>query len=336
MRNTGKYLIPSIVAAALVAIGSFAWFRFNPSPAAPAPLQKIRIANVGLFSNFNVIAARKGYFAQNGLDAQVDEYDSGGTSMAALLSGKADVAVAADFVGVSNIFAHDDLTILAEVSSHVVWDVFARRDRGIKVPADLRGKRIGVTLKTAGEFYLGQFLTANGLQFKDVKLVDLSATDLVSKFESGELDAIVIFQPNGYAIRQRMGDQAVSWSAQDDRRTLALAYALRPFAEAHPDVIEKYLRALVQAADFNRMHEAESKALLASALDYDPAYMDFIWPRFIFGVTLDQDLLLDMESQARWIIANGLTDRTAVPNYLGFIWFDGLEKVSPGAVTIIH
>lgn len=336
MRNTGKYLIPTIAAVVLIGLGSFAWLRFSRRPAAPAPLQKIRIANVGLFSNFNVIAAQKGYFAQNGLDAQVDEYDSGGTSMAALLSGKADVAIAADFVGVSNIFTHDDLTILAEVSSHVVWDVFARHDKGIRIPADLKGKRIGVTRKTAGEFYLGQFLTANGLQFKDVKIVDLSATDLVSQLESGELDAAVVFQPNGYAIQQQLGDQVVSWSAQDSRRTLALAYALRPFAEAHPDVIEKYLRAIVQAADYNRTHEAESKALLASALGYDPAYMDFIWPRFIFGVTLDQDLLLDMESQARWIIANKLTDRTAVPNYLGFIWFDGLEKAAPGAVTIIH
>ena len=43
-----------------------------------------------------------------------------------------------------------------------------------------------------------------------------------------------------------------------------------------------------------------------------------------------------MEDEASWLIENGLTDATEVPNYLDFIYLQGLEEVQPGAVTIIH
>jgi hypothetical protein len=47
-------------------------------------------------------------------------------------------------------------------------------------------------------------------------------------------------------------------------------------------------------------------------------------------------MLILFEDQARWRIEQGLTDTTEVPNYLGFIYLDALEKVKSEAVTIIH
>lgn len=327
--------------AILIGLAAYASFRAYLSPTATPtasehPLRRVTVANIGEYSIFNLIAEENGYFRDNGLNAQVDEYDSGATSMAALLSGKADFAIAADFVGVTNYFSRKDLRILTTVSDQDVWQVVADKSRGISTPADLKGKKIGVTRKTSGEYYLGRFLAFNGMGLKDVKIVDLAPPQMVEQLEGGQLDAVVIFEPNGYLLKQKMGDEAIEWSAQMNQRTTGLAYATASYIEAHPDLVRMYLQALLKAERYAGAHPREAQALVARSLGYDEAYMSYIWTKIDFKTGLHQDLLLAMEDEARWLIDNRLTDQTQVPNYLDAISFDGLEAVEPGSVTIIH
>jgi len=333
---------PWIIGIALIAalLGAAVYFRHDARPMTPAaysgPVDKIVIANIGLYSIFNIVALEKGFFRENGLDARIDEYDSGHTSVAALLSGKADFAIAADFVGVQTIFTDERLTILSKVSDHDVFHLVARKDRGISGPADIQGKKVGVTKRTAGEFYLGQFLTRNALSLADVETVDLPPADIVAKIEGGEIDAALIFEPHVYGLNERMGNDIVIWSAQGDQRALGLAYSTKSFADEHPGTVERYVRALIEAERYVRENDRESQALVARTLGYTDAYVRHMWPKFDFEISLDQDLLLSMEAQARWSIANGLTGRPKVPNYLENIWFAALESVKPEASTIVH
>jgi NitT/TauT family transport system substrate-binding protein len=326
------------IAAVLGTIGVLLVRNPAPSPrsvtgVAPKP---ITIANIGLFSGYNVIADQKGFFARNGLDAEVREYDSGATSLGALLSGEADVAVAANFVGVRNIFMNPDLRILATANSHDVWRVIALTDRGIGRPLDLKGKKVGLTRKTAAEFYLGKFLETNGMALEDVVMTDLPASEMRAQLETGAVDAVMVFDPNAFLIQQALASHIIVWPAQGGRRELATVYTTRRFVEEHPDIAEAYLRSLVDAESFQSAHEDEAKAVIAETFRYDDEYIDRLWSEFTFAIRLDQDLLLTMEDQARWIIANGLTEATRVPDYLGSISFGPLETAKPGGVTILH
>lgn len=333
-------------AAALVAAGAFVLFLFRPGqdarrsvaqPTPPTAPVKITIANVGEYSIFNIVASAQGYFRDNGLEATVDEYDSGATSMQALLDGKADFAVAADFVGVTNLFTHPDLRILSKVSDQDVWQVIARTDHGIREPSDLKGKKIGVTRKTSSEFYLGRFLAFNGLGLKDVQIIDLAPPQYVKGIEDGSLDAIVAFEPNGYNVKRELDSDAISWSAQLGQKTTALAYTTAQELAAHPDVVERYMRALSEAQAYVQAHPDQAKTDLARALGYDQAYVTYVWPKIGFSLGLDQDLILAMENEARWLIASGLSGGHAqAPDYLDVIAFDPLAKILPSAVTIVH
>ncbi len=51
---------------------------------------------------------------------------------------------------------------------------------------------------------------------------------------------------------------------------------------------------------------------------------------------LDQALLTLLEDEGRWAIHNKLVDGEKVPNYLHFLYLDGLEKIKPEAVSVIH
>lgn len=310
------------------------------APAEPqtwsGPVETIRIANIGEYSLLNLIAREKGFFAANGLEARVEEYDSGATSVGAVLAGEADVAVAADFVGVRRMFDEPDLRVLAHASDHEVFRLVARRDKGISAPTDLRGKTVGVTLTTAGELLLGRFLTLHGMRRSDITAVDMPPAEMVAAIEDGAVDAVLVFHPHAYGIERRLGGRVVSWSAHGGRRTLAVIYATRRFVERHPGTAERYLRALVQAQAFLESHDADARRILTETMGYDPAYVDATWPDFRHRVALDQDLVLAFEEQARWLIDRGIVDRADIPNYLDAIWFTGLERVAPAAVTIVH
>lgn len=335
LSRTHRILLGTLASVIVVTGAVFAFRSSDPSPG-PEPLRKLRIANIGLFSNYNVIADKMGFFRENGLDATVVEYDSGASTMTALLSGEADVAVAASFVVVRNLFSTNDIRILASVSSHDVFRVLARRDSGIEKPSDLKGKRVGVTLRTAGEFHLGSFLLLNDLSREDLAIVDLSASDIITKLTEGNIDAGVIFEPNAYRVEQSLAGNIVGWSSQGNRREMAVLFTTKGFVQSDPETLDRYLRALVEAERYQNEHEADAKRLLADTLGYDEGYMERIWPRFDFGVRLDQDLLVTMENQARWNIAGGLVEGDRTPDYTEYIHFLPLDNADPSAVSIIH
>lgn len=66
-----------------------------------------------------------------------------------LLAGKADIATSAEAVLVSHSFQNKNLRILSTIAIGNTNGVVARKDRGIKTAKDLKGKRVGVTGKSA-------------------------------------------------------------------------------------------------------------------------------------------------------------------------------------------
>jgi len=298
--------------------------------------ERIRVANVNEYSIFNFIASEKGIFLKHGLDAEVINYDAGRSSVGALLSGQADFAVAGDFVGVTNIFDNSDLRMLAVASNQDVFRMLALKDHGIAVPADLRGKRVGVTRRNASEYYLGQFLTANGLTLDEIIVIDLPPADIAAQLRSGDLDAGVVFEPHAYEAAGDIGANLLNWSAQSQQRAQAVVFTTRQFLADRPDVAVRYVQALAEAESFLRQNDRESREITAEALRYPQPYVDYIWDKIDFELSFKQDILLTLESQARWIIANGLTAATQVPNFLDFMWFEGLAAAKPESITIIH
>ena len=154
-----------------------------------------------------------------------------------------------------------------------------------------------------------------------MRLVDLSPAEMVSRIENGTLDAVLIFDPHAYQIQETLGNMAVSWSAQGDQRALGLVYALNSFLERHPDLAQNYINALYQSERYLEQDKVQAEIVSTRLLNNDAAYMEYLWPHFIVGVDLNQDMLLTMEEQAKWIIDHRLTTATQVPNYLEYIYF---------------
>ncbi len=144
------------------------------------PVEKVTLAGyAGETAALIYVAENQGFFEKNGLDVTIKDYASGKAAADALIAGEADISTSADFVFVSNSFEHPDLRVFGTVATAEVIELVARKDKGIATPADLNGKKIGVTKKSSAESDLGKFLLYNGLSIDDVELVDLNPSGIV-------------------------------------------------------------------------------------------------------------------------------------------------------------
>jgi NitT/TauT family transport system substrate-binding protein len=300
------------------------------------PVEKITVANTEEYSTLIWIAQEQGYFTGNGLDIIMKDYQSGKAAADALLAGEADISISAEFVLVSNSFDNPDLRALGTVDTVENMELIVKKDSGILQSSDLKGKRIGATKKSVGEFFLGTFLVFNGLSLNDIEIVDLKPKDMTDALLNGDVDAVLTWPPNTFDIKNRLKDKVISWSGQSGQKYNMILIAKEKFIEDNPKAIERFLKSIIRAEEYVKNNNKEAKDFIAKKYNYESLYIDDAWPKHNFVVELPQALLIMMEDQARWRIENKLTDATEVPNYLDYIYFDALEEVKPEGVTIIR
>ena len=76
--------------------------------------------------------------------------------------------------------------------------------------------------------------------------------------------------------------------------------------------------------------------IVERALGLDHESVVNTWAKTRFRVRLDQSLLTLLEDEGRWAIRNKMVDGQKVPNYLNFLYLDGLGKIKPDVVTVIR
>ncbi len=81
---------------------------------------------------------------------------------------------------------------------------------GIESVKDLAGKKVGVELGFVGHLLLLQALEKNGMKESDVTLVNVPTHETAKALASGDVDAIVAWQPNsGQALQAVPGSKAI-------------------------------------------------------------------------------------------------------------------------------
>ena len=157
------------------------------------------------------IAENKGYFQREGLNVEIREFDSGRTALRTMLTvAGIENGTAAQTPVVFNSFDRNDFSVIGGmVYSDKDVKMLARQDRGINAPSDLKGKTVGVTGGSSGEFFLGLFLSYHRLRMSDVKTMDMEATRLPQALIDGRVDAIATWEPHIYNARKALGSKAL-------------------------------------------------------------------------------------------------------------------------------
>ncbi|NRR28629.1 ABC transporter substrate-binding protein [Oxalobacteraceae bacterium] len=326
-----------LLALALLA-GRYLWLAGTPANA-PAGADSVTIAtNVAYPGTCPVLAAQaKGYFARESIHATVLSRSSGKAAMEAVLDGQAQLGTVADipimFAGMNDKPVKVIATIFRTDRDH---GVVGRRDRGVLDPASLKGKRVGVTLNTSGHFALNALINRHGLAPAEVSMLNFKQDELSGALMRGDVDAVASWDPLLDKLLAQLGGNGVAFFGQDIYESLYNVAGTQAYVLQHPALMRRVLRALDAGAHFCAEEPVAAQTMMAASANGDIAKLRAAWSSYRFGVVLDQGLLLALEDEARWAIRNRLSDRSDMPNYLDFIYLDGLQSVTPAAVTIIH
>ncbi|MEZ4506362.1 MAG: ABC transporter substrate-binding protein [Thermomicrobiales bacterium] len=241
---------------------------------AAGELTQIKVGFVPVMVFAPVFVAKDlGYYAEEGLDVQLEPFPGGADPVVLTASGELDAA----FAGMGPAFWNgvaQDLPIKIVAPGHAEGDPVATplmiskkscEDGTITSVADLKGKKVSVNARGATEYWLNAALGTGGLTIDDIQLEVLPFPDAVAALEAGAVDAAMVGEPlatqaeqDGIAVRL-----ASSFPVQDIQPTAIIAN--QQWLADNPEQAEAFVTGYMRA----------SKLLADGGLD-DPAVQAII------------------------------------------------------------
>ena len=134
------------------------------------------------------VGRHQGFFAAEGLEIEI--FSPSGTSDALKLaaSGKVDLAVSYEPQTIIAAARGLDVVVIGRLIEHPLTTLLFLKDRGIKTPSDLEGKKIGYTVPGLMDVLLDAFAKLNGIQRYEAINVGFA---IVQSLTAGKVDAVM-------------------------------------------------------------------------------------------------------------------------------------------------
>jgi sulfonate transport system substrate-binding protein len=245
------------------------------------------------------------------------------------------IAASSEFTVVKKVLDNSNISIIGTIDRFQQINIIARKDKGIQNMTDLANKNIGLTSGTSAEFFFGRSLELNNMNLSQVKIINIQPNQIVEALSNGTVDAAVTWQPYLYQIRNQTAIDVVEWSAQSGQQVYNVLSATHSWINTHNKTVIAFLEAITQAENYLQSNLVDGKNIIINQLNYTKEYVESVWPDHKFALSLDQSLVLIMEDEARWLVANNLTNATSVPNFQNYIYPNGLAQVKSSSLSIV-
>jgi NitT/TauT family transport system substrate-binding protein len=125
------------------------------------------------------------------------------------------------------------------------------------------------------------------------------------------------------------------WSVQSNQEGYGLIFGSNSWISQNPDLVIRFLKALNQAENYLINNPSAAESITQKALDRTDAEITELWSQVSWSLSLSQSLVFAMQEESQWLIQNNLTTATTTPNFLNYIYVNGLESVNPDSVNIV-
>jgi len=242
----------------------------------------------------HVLALRKGYFAEEGLDVSLNVGAGAAATVTRLASGNFDMGTGdlsslAEFAGNNGTSPALAVMALYETTPAAVISL---RKSAIARPADLKGKVLAAPANDGARRIFPLFANANGLDAQsDVKWMSVEPAIRETLLARGQVDAITGYVASGFVSLQRLG------VSPDDISMMRFAdfgvplygnavLASKPFLQEKPAAVAAYLRALTRGY---RDAAADRAGAVAALKAHEPLVDEKI-EALRLDVILDQEI----------------------------------------------
>ncbi len=230
----------------------------------PAPVAiKVAYSNITGDNLALWVAKDAGILQRNGLDATLVLVDGGSRTMAALLSGEVQIAQLGGSEVLSAKAGGADLVIAATLAP--VYPYLFMVAPGVKAPADLKGKKVGVSsVGGSADIATRRVLRTVGLDpDKDVSIIALgSHAQRTAGLIAGAIDGGVDDPPDTVKLQQLGFHSLFDLAALKLPAANTTVVAQAPWVNANRSVMQRYVDSLVQAIAYAKRNRATTVATL--------------------------------------------------------------------------
>ncbi|MDQ0157479.1 ABC transporter substrate-binding protein [Robertmurraya andreesenii] len=136
------------------------------------------------------VAQEKGYFAEEGLDVNIEMPADTNDPLKLAATGKVDLAISYQTQLLLSRSEGIPVVSVAALVRHSLDGIMYKKELGIQSPKDLEGKNVGYPSASVSEAVVKTMVNADGGKEKNVKLTDVG-WDLMPALATNNVDAIV-------------------------------------------------------------------------------------------------------------------------------------------------
>ncbi|WP_207484117.1 ABC transporter substrate-binding protein [Arenibaculum pallidiluteum] len=232
-----------------------------PAPAS-AQGEKVTVAVLPLSSSAPIfIAHKRGYFSQEGLNAELRSFSAAQQVPVAVTSGDADFGITGLTAGFYNLAAKGTVKIVAaqsreepgyQLSAYLATK--AAYDAGFTTPAQFKGKRVATT--TAGStfhYMFGLLAEKYGFSTKDIQMVPLQdVPKMVAAFKGGQVEGMIAPVTVARQLEAEGSARILGWVGDVTPWQLGALFTSPETIRTRRATVEKFVRAYQRgAADYN-------------------------------------------------------------------------------------
>lgn len=210
---------------------------------------KLRIgAHRALMGSFEIVAHRKGYWKEEGLDYTIRNYKQGKLMRNAIIQGNLDTGTTG-FSPFTTAIAKGAKVMAIGVTANIcnTQHIAVPKNSKAKSLKDLKGKTFANKKGTSTDFAFQSYVVpAHGLKSEDFPLLSVNTTERISALISGNAQAAMVGDPM-YEIALQQGKIRSLETLCKYDKTRMMHIGNPGTLKKHPDLYEKYFRGWLKA-----------------------------------------------------------------------------------------
>lgn len=212
------------------------------------------------------IAEQKGLFRKHGVDVEVIVTGQGGTAVSALLANDIQTASSAGDSLVNAALHGGETVMIAGVINKGLQRIMVRPE--IKTPADLKGKKIGVTrIGAVSHSVLLMMLKRWNMSPNDVQVMQVgSSPNMLASLDRGGIDAAVLTIPSMFVAEDRGYKVLIDLADTDIYYLHTMIASTRSFIKGNRDKLIRYLKGYLEGIAYFKQNRKESLEIVKKKL----------------------------------------------------------------------
>lgn len=140
-----------------------------------------------------IVALKKGYFAEEGIDVQPTYFTTGAAATESFLAGKGDVVLTCELASLG-MWKRGSVVGISRQARLIDQEFLVVRG-DIAKPSDLEGKTIATRFGSTVEYFLRKYLQDEKVDPTKVKIINLEPADTVIALDKGDIDGYTNYIP---------------------------------------------------------------------------------------------------------------------------------------------